>query len=458
MSIGMPLVEISKKGDLLAYLHPGPIRNERTTTTVVDARTGKTVRVLRSASDPPRDAAFSPDGRMLATAHYGGEVAIWDLATGRALQRLRTVEVSWAVAFSPDGQTLYTAGDQGLLRAYDLGGKQRYLHWTQVAPARRYLHVLASGNGERIAYVWNEAGTSWVRIADRTTGRMTPPQRLGLELQQGQSHAPVSWRSDGQRLIVNDLNSFVVLDARTGAVVQRKAFRGLLSAAYVDRSGRIVVGNIDGTSYLDSDLRQTGRTADWYLDCCTAVSPDGKTAVLFSEGHDGATMVWRIVRAATGEVVREGGLPTWVNAAAYSPNGQLIAVTGTEGVYTIDTRSGAVKVAPSTSHRSEVVSVRFSPDGSRIVSGAADGTVTLWDAESLDGLLSVSAATPVPVAPIFTRGGDVLAIPSYDGKAYHWDTSTGHILGQACAMAGRNLTQAEWERSFAGRAYQKTCP
>ncbi|TCN40107.1 DNA-binding SARP family transcriptional activator [Kribbella orskensis] len=458
-SIGLPIVEVSDSGDLLAFLHPGPVRNDRTMTTIVDARTGKTVRNLRSTADPPRAADFSADGKLLATAHYGGEVVIWELATGRALQRLRTVEVSWAVAFSPDQRTVYTAGDQGIVRAYDLGGQRRYLRWTQAAPPRRYLHVLASGNGQRTAYLWNEAGTSWLSIADAATGRMTPPTRLDLELRQ-QSHPPASWHPNGERLLINDQQVVVMVDARTGKILKEHR-GGVGSALYFGDGNRIVGGSPQGSIFFDGDLTPTGGLNGFTADCCTASSPDGKTAVLFEEGISGATMSWRIVEVATGKVVHQGKLPTWVNAVAYSPDGRLIAVTGTEGVVTIDPRSGAVKPAPTIAQKAEGVTIRFSPDGTRLVSGAADGTVTIWDPHTLESQLTITTATegnPIPVAPIFTQGSDVLTIPAYDGKTYRWNISTGHSLAWACTMAGRNLTPTEWTQSFPKLPYQRTCP
>jgi WD40 repeat protein len=149
-------------------------------------------------------------------------------------------------------------------------------------------------------------------------------------------------------------------------------------------------------------------------------------------------MLWRIVRAVTGEVI-----------------------IGTSGVFTIDPRSGTTKFAPTTGHKAQGISVRFSPDGTRLVSGAADGTATVWDPQTLDNLLTAataSEANPIPVAPIFTQGSDLIAIPSYDGKTYHWDTSTARILNQACVMAGRNLTASEWAQMFPNLHYQETCP
>ncbi|MGW1346670.1 nSTAND1 domain-containing NTPase [Kribbella sp. NPDC002412] len=459
-TIGLPIVEVSKRGDLLAYLHPGPIRNDRTITTIVDARTGKTVRELRSPADPPRDAAFSADGKLLATAHFGGAVVIWDLATGRTVQRLRTVEVSWAVAFSPDGRTLYTAGDKGMLRAYDLRGEQRYLRWTQVAPPRRYLHILPSGNGQRTAYLWNEAGASWVSFAEGAGGRMTERIRLGIELQ-GEVQAPASWHPNGRWLAIHDPQQIAIVDAQTRKVVIHPV-GDVTSVGYIDNGNRIAVGASPGIRHLDADLRTRTTAADWVADCCTTPSPDGKTAVLFQEGRSGATMSWRVIEASTGKVLNGGELSTWLNAAAYSPDGGLIAGTGTSGVVTIDPVVGTVKTAPTTGHKTEGVSIHFSPDGKRLVSGSADGTVTVWDAESLGSLMTVATATeatPIPVAPVFAQGSnELISIPAYDGKTYYWDTLDVATLAWACVMAGRNLTTAEWSQAFPDRPYQKTCP
>ncbi|MEU8227461.1 hypothetical protein [Kribbella sp. NPDC048915] len=59
---------------------------------------------------------------------------------------------------------------------------------------------------------------------------------------------------------------------------------------------------------------------------------------------------------------------------------------------------------------------------------------------------------------MFVEGNDVLRIATYDGRTYTWDTRIEHTLAAACAMAGRNLTAAEWAQSFGSRRYEKTCP
>ena len=129
-------------------------------------------------------------------------------------------------------------------------------------------------------------------------------------------------------------------------------------------------------------------------------------------------------------------------------------------VVTIDWSSERVTRAPATGHAAEGYWVRWSPDGSRIVSGADDGSVSLWDGESLDLLGTVvvpAEKDPVPVSPTFTADGQVM-LASYDGRVYRWDTDFDHALAFACQMAGRNLSSSEWEHALPDLPYEETCP
>ena len=65
-------------------------------------------------------AAFSPDGKLVATAVVTGDALIWDTRDGHLVQRLRGhYRGVDGVAFSPDGSLLATAGLDGLVKLWN---------------------------------------------------------------------------------------------------------------------------------------------------------------------------------------------------------------------------------------------------------------------------------------------------------------------------------------------------
>ena len=69
--------------------------------------------------------AFSPDGKLLASASFDGSVGLWDVAQRRSLKFLRghTGE-AWDVAFSADGRTLASSASDSTIKLWNLASLQ----------------------------------------------------------------------------------------------------------------------------------------------------------------------------------------------------------------------------------------------------------------------------------------------------------------------------------------------
>ena len=94
--------------------------------------------------------------------------------------------------------------------------------------------------------------------------------------------------------------------------------------------------------------------------------------------------------------------------------------TGGNPIWVWDLEEDVVAVLEG--HDQRVSSVAFSRDGDRIVSGSYDRSVRLWNAHTLEPLLSLRGHTDPVTAVAFSADGNDVLSSSFDNTVRIWRT------------------------------------
>lgn len=292
-----------------------------------------------------RAIAFSPDGKLLATAAQGdATVRIWDTAGAR---ELRTVQGPTGgalfLAFSPDGNTL------------------------------------AGGGREHDVYLWDPN-------AGKETGRLKGHEK---------EVSCAAFAPDGKSLAAGGFdNSVRIWDLATRKEVNQFREPNAVNAIAFSPDGKTlaVVGWFKEVRLYDVPGNKLARQCLGHQDSCVSVafSPDGR--LVASGSMEQAIRLWE---AQSGEEVRKIDDPKkQANALGFSPDGRLL-MAGFEDrtVRLIDLAliwdpSKESEVERNEEHAGPVLAAVFSADGKLLASGATDGKVLLRDISGIYPKLS----------------------------------------------------------------------
>jgi len=292
-----------------------------------EAESGKPANEPSPPFDPPGPGAsaldWSDDSTRLVTGGLGGEVHLWDAGTGKHVRPVSfgTREIRRIRIDSAGGKTA-TVDAQGRVGVDDLATGAAGI-WLVEKPNARI--AFRDGRLIRITAV-PERG---YRVEDGVSEGLLPSSVVG--------HRAMSLSRDG----------------------------GLLATKGLCR--RILVWD---TRALTARNPATPFTANH-----VAFSPDGR----FLAAHDGGPI--RVHDAATGETLFEitayGGsshIPL-----AVSPGGKLVAWAGQTSVVELWSVRRGKRCTRLPGHSGRILELAFSPDGKRLASRSADGTILIWD-------------------------------------------------------------------------------
>lgn len=257
------------------------------------------------------------------------------------------------------------------------------------------------------------------------SGTATPPSRWGNPLPHDSPVRSVAISPDGATLCTGTYDGRVRLwDAVTrnpvGGPAGHEPGTMVRYIAFSPRGDTVLTAGYDRTARLwDARTGRLLRTFPHNAEVQTvAFAPDGSGTALTSSS-DKAARMWNLSddgAAALGEMRHHHE----VHSLAFSPApGATLLVTGGGRAVQLWDRRTHYPVGTAMLHGDQVESVRFSPDGTRVVSGSYDRAVRVWDAATQTPIGEAMRHQDQVHAVRFVRD-DLVLSGSLDGTARLW--------------------------------------
>jgi WD40 repeat protein len=362
-----------------------------------------------------RQLAFSPDGRLLATAAADETVRLWEPATGQQLSVFHghTGAVS-CLAFAGDGRTLASGGNHAAIRLWDLQtGKARQApndgletRWRQegpksvtarvggiaFAPLGETVRALAFSRDGRVLAVGGQQVYDDVSTDSLTLWELETGKKLNRTSGQSLFVSGIAFADDGRSLIANAQNDYgvgrvVLYDFQTG-------------------EEQILFTNDEGTI--------------WSL----AVAPH-RTKLYAATGlihQHGTVVAFDLATRQRSVLFRNEG--DYMRTLAISADGVMLAAATGDGEVFV-WRGGGEEPQSFRPHQVRIFQIAFAPDGRRFATASRDATAKIWDSATLSQTGTLSGHTQSVTCVAWSPDAKTLATASADGVIKLWDPVTG---------------------------------
>jgi WD40 repeat protein/serine/threonine protein kinase len=303
-----------------------------------DTVTGKALRAAL-VHRGVRQIRFSPNGRVLASCGFGGDVKLWDVASGQELCVLKPENGAFdSVAFSPDGKTLAVA-DRGSksVRFWDLAEK-KWLGSLPVGTSTARLHY--SPDGRMLALLHPDGAQLWdvTRRVHLQTFAGHTFRNYSSPTDESEAMTALAFSPDGRLLAtcgrdgtakLHDVRSGKTLRTLTAVPAGYSFGSGLYDLAFSPDGEHLITAGTQGSLKLwEVSTGREERSLLGHSDdiTCVAVSPDGTRVA--SGGSVVQIKVWDATAGPTQSMLSGRRL---LSSPTFSPDGTMLAFSSGGG-------------------------------------------------------------------------------------------------------------------------------
>ncbi len=394
---------------------------------IYNGATGSLDRMLHN-SVPARSLShsltWSSDARYVATLTNLGRINVFEVESARHVHLFDKFKGSFShVAWSPDGRWMAAGTAHGDVRLWDC--KDEALG-----------HVFKGHEGEILDLAWS-TDSRWLASAseDKTVRLWDVPHDAAGAVLTAHENAVVSvgWSPDGNHLASAGADATVRVwdakDGQPGLILTRQVYRkgGSEGAAVAwSPDGRwLASGMVGGGMQLwHADDYSEGFKQEIWGQTSLAWSPDSKWLAAGGKFKQDAVQVWDVVH---GKLDRTTGYESALNVGfAWNPQGRQFAYRGNGMVCLWD----ATHMQQQHLFGTDILAAEWDPSGQRLATGGADGFIRFWNATTGKEVQSFRAHTqPILSIAWSPDGSRMISCASTDHVLRVWTTdSTPHTV------------------------------